>query len=805
MNGSIPESIGIHSSGESLILPAGFPATEIATIRNKKSQILLTLRSKQMDPAGFYRSLPSAICQEIEAASWVVLDLMTTAETRFSEPERLSAKKVCVGCETWLSYRATHAGTRASTKPRMRILALYTPILGACAWDLDALTPEERQRLFRAALENKILIAHNAGAALSWLCAETSARPKFVLDTMLLVRQLRPELLLRPFKMALSSDESIQMRARKLIEQENGAPAASLDWIGTSLHLPVPDARYQNHTSWCVSTLSADHHSFATMGVDLPLLILQFLLPTLSVEEMPAAIQNKYPWYVPFSMAIIRLAEAHARGVPFDAEASERLCGEFKAAALEAADELIQIPEFAPFYPQLVDLQRGEPSELADAFEKYAVANGIAWPETKIRSFSPTQAMARISGIDTLAAWNLLRKIRINKWAYRAAQQYQQAAARDGRLHSLVTFRAATGRTTSTAPTLQNIPRDQSFRSLIRARAGYLILAADYGAIELRIAAVLAERAISDLRERVTEDLTNNWFLECIRSGVQAAHKLRCPAEPDNISLNWLKVAIPSVAQTVLRRDVQRMTSVFLRGLDPHLVTALDMARRAGQIDCGPNPVEWLAKLDKQTLKKLKLDLHDGRQKAKPANFGLLYGISASGLHTQGVNNYGLSWSLAEASQARQAWFALYPEFRLWNWWTRFLQCRHISQDICMTWNPYERELVSPERRIKVYETTTLSGRPLKLLDEPRQALNYQDQGSGADILARAIADLPDDVASMMLMPVHDELVFEVPADQIERTEALVVETMTQAAQKVLGGKVPVEVETTVDETWRKG
>jgi hypothetical protein len=89
-----------------------------------------------------------------------------------------------------------------------------------------------------------------------------------------------------------------------------------------------------------------------------------------------------------------------------------------------------------------------------------------------------------------------------------------------------------------------------------------------------------------------------------------------------------------------------------------------------------------------------------------------------------------------------------------------------VGKGKCVIWNTYERRMVSPEHDIKLYETTTLSGRPIRLLAESRQALNYQDQGTGADILARAIASLPEEIAAMMLMPVHDELVFEVPANE---------------------------------------
>jgi hypothetical protein len=93
--------------------------------------------------------------------------------------------------------------------------------------------------------------------------------------------------------------------------------------------------------------------------------------------------------------------------------------------------------------------------------------------------------------LEAIPAWNSLQTIKSNKVRHRLLEQYKQAAARDGRMHSLVTVMTATGRSTSSAPTLPNIPRDPPFRALSKARPGHLILAADYGAIELRIAAAL--------------------------------------------------------------------------------------------------------------------------------------------------------------------------------------------------------------------------------------------------------------------------------------------------------------------------
>ena len=251
------------------------------------------------------------------------------------------------------------------------------------------------------------------------------------------------------------------------------------------------------------SMLSARHHAYATAAVELPLSVVRFLLPGLCVPEMPAVIKSKYPWYVPFSAALVRLAEAHARGVPFDGEAAEVLRSECLSEITRAADDLAQFPEFARLHRQLASPRVGETEELKNALAIHAATHGVPLGQTETGALSTSQQAAKISGADKLPAWNSVEKLKTRKNAFRMVAQYKQAAKIDGKLHSQVSFVAATGRSTSSEPTLQNVPRDPRFRALIKARPGHLILSADYAAIELRIAAVLAERAVSDLRRHV--------------------------------------------------------------------------------------------------------------------------------------------------------------------------------------------------------------------------------------------------------------------------------------------------------------
>lgn len=801
MSCSLPADISIHCDGEHLILPSELAEDDIAAIRKHKAEILKNLRDSQMNAAGFYTTLPGSLLRELQAAQWVSLKIETTAPTQFSGATRVSAD-THVGSTEWRSYRAANPGTRINTNPRLRVLSVHIPMLGTCAWDLDALSSDARQRLLNAVLDKKIVIAHNAGLDLSWLFLETAGRPAFVLDTMLLIRQVRPETLLRLYMFSLHGDEDSQARCKKLIIQENGGPSASLDWTAECLNASTPDSSYQQHTSWGVSILSAQHRQHAANTVTLPLRILKFLFPDVGIDQMQSLIDHRYPWYIPFSRSLVRLAEAHVRGIPFDADAAEKLNSDLTASLVQAADDLVQYPEFAQLHDQLLDPDAGETAAQKDALAEYVKKNDIAL--TQMSAPLTTKQAGKDEKVRSLPAWKLLHAIQKNKSRLRVVQHYLKAAAFDGRVHSLVTFEAATGRTISNAPTVQNIPRDPRFRGLIKARRGSLILSADYAAIELRIAAVLAERAVSDVREKVAQGQIDNWFMVQVMKGLNETEPLRCPPEPDRFSMDWLEHAIPSVAQRVLRREVQTMAAVFQRDLDPHIVTALDMAKRQRKIEFIGSPIAWLDTQDQQSREKLKIRLHDNRQKAKTSNFGLLYGMNGDGLYNHGVENYGLSWSREEACQARNAWFQLYPEFRLWHWWTKLLQYRSIPKAKCLVWDSFQSKLISPERDPKLYHVTTLSGRPFKVLNDARRALNYQDQGTGADMLAVAIASLPEEVAAMMLIPVHDELVFEVPTTEIEEVRRIVVDTMTQAANTVLGGMVSVEVEAVVGETWSK-
>jgi DNA polymerase-1 len=86
-----------------------------------------------------------------------------------------------------------------------------------------------------------------------------------------------------------------------------------------------------------------------------------------------------------------------------------------------------------------------------------------------------------------------------------------------------------------------------------------------------------------------------------------------------------------------------------------------------------------------------------------------------------------------------------------------------------------------------------------------RTAINAPMQGSAADIIKRAMIAIhgwlsETDNGIRMIMQVHDELVFEVPKDQLEMAQKTIEEFMVKAAEL----KVPLEVGIGVGENWEQ-
>ena len=171
------------------------------------------------------------------------------------------------------------------------------------------------------------------------------------------------------------------------------------------------------------------------------------------------------------------------------------------------------------------------------------------------------------------------------------------------------------------------------------------------------------------------------------------------------------------------------------------------------------------------------------RRSAKAINFGLIYGMSAFGLG----RNLNISRTLA--ADYIERYFERYPGVRNYMDETRVLAAEQ----------GYVETIFG--RRLYLPEINARNGQRRQAAE--RTAINAPMQGSAADIIKRAMLDvqawlLQSDIDAVMVMQVHDELVFEVADGCLEELTQGAVERMQSAAQL----DVPLVVDTGVGANW---
>ncbi|MDQ3922697.1 MAG: DNA polymerase I, partial [Actinomycetota bacterium] len=153
------------------------------------------------------------------------------------------------------------------------------------------------------------------------------------------------------------------------------------------------------------------------------------------------------------------------------------------------------------------------------------------------------------------------------------------------------------------------------------------------------------------------------------------------------------------------------------------------------------------------------------RRRAKMVNFGILYGISGFGLAMRLGNVHP-----AEAERYIKRYLERYPKV------TEFIQATlEEAEELGYATTLFGRRRYVPELRN--------TNRNVRKLGE-RIAFNARVQGTAADIIKVAMVDLQPRLSSLgaeMLMQVHDELVFDVDAENVEEVASLVAERMVTA------------------------
>ena len=175
----------------------------------------------------------------------------------------------------------------------------------------------------------------------------------------------------------------------------------------------------------------------------------------------------------------------------------------------------------------------------------------------------------------------------------------------------------------------------------------------------------------------------------------------------------------------------------------------------------------------------------DQRRNAKAINFGLIYGMSAFGLAKQ------IDVSRTEAKQYIDAYFDNYPGVLQY-----MDSTKEKAKEVGFVETIEGRRLYLPQINAKN-----------KMLQQHalRTAINAPMQGSSADIIKKAMLDVQawidaEDNAVQMLMQVHDELVFEMPAAQAQEYG----ETVRLMMENAVKLDIPLVVDVGIADNWQE-
>ena len=175
------------------------------------------------------------------------------------------------------------------------------------------------------------------------------------------------------------------------------------------------------------------------------------------------------------------------------------------------------------------------------------------------------------------------------------------------------------------------------------------------------------------------------------------------------------------------------------------------------------------------------------RRRAKAINFGIIYGISAFGLANQ------LGIPREEAGAYIKKYFERFPGIRAYMDATREY-CREHG---------YVETIFGRKCH---YPDIKASNPSIRSFNE-RAAINARLQGSAADIIRRAMIRMEDALAehrlsAQMLLQVHDELIFEVPENEVAKTLPVIQHVMQDAPFPAVSLSVPLQVDARAASNW---
>jgi len=171
------------------------------------------------------------------------------------------------------------------------------------------------------------------------------------------------------------------------------------------------------------------------------------------------------------------------------------------------------------------------------------------------------------------------------------------------------------------------------------------------------------------------------------------------------------------------------------------------------------------------------------RSRAKTANFGIIYGISSFGLSER------LTIGRKEAKELIDGYFASYPGVKVY-----MDESIRKARDLGYVTTMFGR---------KRYTRDIQSNNQVVRGNAERNAINAPIQGAAADIIKIAMVNIHErlrreGLKAKMILQVHDELIFEVTPEELEKVKELVISEMSGAARL----DVPLKVEWGTGTNW---
>jgi DNA polymerase-1 len=227
------------------------------------------------------------------------------------------------------------------------------------------------------------------------------------------------------------------------------------------------------------------------------------------------------------------------------------------------------------------------------------------------------------------------------------------------------------------------------------------------------------------------------------------------------VSADYSQIELRLLAEIA---GIEQLRKAFRDGLDIHAMTASEMFG--------------------VPVKNMPAEV---RRRAKAINFGIIYGISAFGLANQ------LGIEREEAGAYIRKYFERFPGIRDYIEETKAFAKKHGFVETLFGRKCHYPDIGASNASIRAFNE--------------RAAINARLQGTAADIIRRAMIRMDGALTkkklnAQMLLQVHDELVFEVPDAEVEKTLPVVTGVMVEAPLPALSLSVPLQVEAHAADNW---